>query len=119
MSRTLTSTIPIAGGPYIPRPGRAPPPHGGSLTAAAVRAPAPVSPLCRGRDVHGVRCVRGASGPRSAAQGRDGTNAEIAAQLFIATGTVKNHVASIQRKLGVRNRVGIAAWASEHGVCRP
>ncbi|MGH3434631.1 MAG: DNA-binding response regulator, partial [Thermocrispum sp.] len=29
---------------------------------------------------------------------------------------VKNHVASIQRKLGVRNRVGIAAWAWESGL---
>ncbi|MFC9627047.1 response regulator [Streptomyces sp. NPDC056930] len=47
-----------------------------------------------------------------------GTNAEIAAKLIIAAGTVKNHVASIQRKLGVRNRVGIAAWAWEHGVRR-
>jgi len=45
-----------------------------------------------------------------------GTNAEIAADLFIASGTVNNHVASIQRKLGARNRVGIAAWAWEHGV---
>jgi len=43
------------------------------------------------------------------------TNAEIAAELFIGLGTVKNHVAAIQRKLGVSNRVGIAAWAWETG----
>jgi DNA-binding NarL/FixJ family response regulator len=48
-----------------------------------------------------------------------GTNAEIATELFITAGTVKNHVASIQRKLRARNRVGIAAWAWEHGVGRP
>ncbi|MEV6978881.1 response regulator transcription factor [Kitasatospora sp. NPDC093806] len=41
------------------------------------------------------------------------TNAEIGAELFITAGTVKNHLASIQRKLGARNRVGIAAWAWE------
>ncbi|WP_033216620.1 response regulator [Kitasatospora phosalacinea] len=39
------------------------------------------------------------------------TNAEIGAGLYISPGTVKNHLASIQRKLGTRNRVGIAAWA--------
>jgi len=46
---------------------------------------------------------------RGVAQGR--TNAEIAADLHIGAGTVKTHVASAQAKLGVRNRVGIAAWA--------
>ncbi|MFB4319986.1 response regulator [Actinomadura sp. 21ATH] len=45
---------------------------------------------------------------RGVAEGR--TNAEIAASLHLAPGTVKNHLAAIQRKLGVRNRVGIAAW---------
>lgn len=44
------------------------------------------------------------------------TNAEIAEDLFLAHGTVKNHVAAIQRKLGTRNRVGIAAWAWETGL---
>lgn len=52
----------------------------------------------RERDI--VRLVAGGS-----------TNAEIAESLHIAAGTVKNHIASIQRKLGTRNRVGIAAWA--------
>lgn len=53
---------------------------------------------------------------RLLAQGR--TNAEIAAELFVTPGTVKNHLASIQRKLGVRNRVGIAAWAWDNGHVR-
>jgi DNA-binding NarL/FixJ family response regulator len=37
------------------------------------------------------------------------TNGKIADALTIAPATAKAHVASIQRKLGVRNRVGIAA----------
>ncbi|MET7863581.1 response regulator transcription factor [Micromonospora taraxaci] len=41
------------------------------------------------------------------------TNAEIAARLFIAVGTVKTHLASVQMKLTARNRVEIAAWAWE------
>jgi DNA-binding NarL/FixJ family response regulator len=53
---------------------------------------------------------------RLVARGR--TNAEIAADLFIAAGTVKNHLAGIQQKLGVRNRVGIAAWVWETGEAR-
>jgi DNA-binding NarL/FixJ family response regulator len=44
------------------------------------------------------------------------TNAEIAADLSIAAGTVKNHIASIHRKLGTRNRVGIASWGWETGT---
>ncbi|MGW6686570.1 response regulator [Streptomyces sp. NPDC054961] len=47
------------------------------------------------------------------------TNAEIGAGLFISAGTAKTHVANVQAKLGVRNRVGIATWAWEHGVVGP
>jgi DNA-binding NarL/FixJ family response regulator len=70
-------------------------------TATAHRS-APISLTPRERDIALL-----------VAQGR--TNAEIAATLFIAAGTVKNHLAEIQQKLGVRNRVGIAAWAWETG----
>jgi DNA-binding NarL/FixJ family response regulator len=46
------------------------------------------------------------------------TNADIAGELFISSGTAKNHVANVQRKLGVANRVGIAAWAWSTGRAR-
>lgn len=44
------------------------------------------------------------------------TNAEIGAELFITAGTAKTHIANVQAKTGARNRVGIAAWAWEHGI---
>jgi DNA-binding NarL/FixJ family response regulator len=47
------------------------------------------------------------------------TNQEIGAGLFISLSTVKSHLASIQQKLGVRNRVEIAAWAWETGLIDP
>jgi len=51
---------------------------------------------------------------RSIARGR--TNLEVAAELFISLSTVKSHVSGIQSKLGLRNRVEIAAWAWERGL---
>ncbi|MFE9334862.1 response regulator [Streptomyces sp. NPDC006925] len=44
------------------------------------------------------------------------TNSDIGAELFISAGTVKTHLARLQKKLGVRNRVGIAAWVWESGL---
>jgi DNA-binding NarL/FixJ family response regulator len=51
---------------------------------------------------------------RAIALGR--TNLEIGAEMFISLSTVKGHVAAVQAKLGLRNRVEIAAWAWENGV---
>jgi DNA-binding NarL/FixJ family response regulator len=45
------------------------------------------------------------------------TNGEIAAQLFLAEKTVKNHVRSIYSKLGVASRpVAISHWLASHAT---
>ncbi|HEY3142178.1 MAG TPA: response regulator transcription factor [Acidimicrobiales bacterium] len=54
---------------------------------------------------------------RAVARGR--TNAELADELFISLSTVKSHLASLQTKLGARNRVELAAWAWETGRMHP
>lgn len=54
---------------------------------------------------------------RAIAVGR--TNEEIGAELFVSLSTVKSHVTSILTKLGVRNRVEIAAWAWRHHLVPP
>lgn len=46
------------------------------------------------------------------AEGR--TNREIAAELFLSEGTVRNYVSSILSKLGVSNRAEAAAYAIKH-----
>jgi DNA-binding NarL/FixJ family response regulator len=64
----------------------------------------PTSPLS-GREIEVVQAI---------ARGR--TNQEIAARLFISLSTVKSHLSGIQSKLGLRNRVEIAAWAWENRI---
>jgi DNA-binding NarL/FixJ family response regulator len=44
------------------------------------------------------------------------TNTEIGAELFLSLSTVKTHLASVQGKIGARNRVETAAWAWRNGV---
>lgn len=51
---------------------------------------------------------------RATARGR--TNTEIGAELYLSLSTVKTHLASVQGKIGARNRVEIAAWAWRNGV---
>jgi DNA-binding NarL/FixJ family response regulator len=46
------------------------------------------------------------------------TNAEIGAELYITAGTVKTHLSHIQQKLGLSNRIAIAAWSWETGYHR-
>ncbi|MGW9432498.1 response regulator [Streptomyces decoyicus] len=52
---------------------------------------------------------------RLVARGR--TNEELAAELYVTLSTVKTHLGNVQRKLAARNRVEIAAWAWENGIC--
>jgi DNA-binding NarL/FixJ family response regulator len=66
----------------------------------------PATPLSS-REQEVVRCL---------ASGR--TNREIAGDLFISLSTVKGHLATVQAKLGVRNRVEIVAWAWSSGLAR-
>ena len=47
---------------------------------------------------------------------RGASNKEIAGRLFIAEGTVKNHVTHILGKLGVRDRTQAAIRARELGL---
>ncbi|MFC0861944.1 response regulator [Sphaerimonospora cavernae] len=74
---------------------------------AGKRIRGPIEPLTQ-RELDVVRLL---------AHGR--TNEELALELYVTPATIKTHLANVQRKLGVRNRVEIAAWAWENGICGP
>lgn len=64
---------------------------------AQLRGEAPAQPALSTREVEVARLV-----------GAGASNREIAATLFITEGTVKNHVSSTLRKLGLRDRTQLA-----------
>jgi DNA-binding NarL/FixJ family response regulator len=73
-----------------------------SAEPAGARAAAEAdSKLLTARELEVVACIaRGLS------------NRQIAAELVIANGTTERHVANILRKLGMRSRAQVAAWAA-------
>ncbi|WP_156758445.1 response regulator [Actinokineospora pegani] len=75
--------------------------------AAAAGEAAVDNPLT-GRETDVVRAVA-----------RGLTNAEVGAELYLSVSTVKTHLQSAQGKLGVRNRVELAAWAWRGGLLDP
>ncbi|OLR93877.1 DNA-binding response regulator [Actinokineospora bangkokensis] len=77
------------------------------LAPARAEAPRLVEPLTE-REIAVTRLV---------AEGK--TNDEVARSLFVTLATVKTHLGNVQRKLGVRNRVEVAAWAWRTGLCTP
>jgi DNA-binding NarL/FixJ family response regulator len=47
---------------------------------------------------------------------RGATNREIATDLHLGEGTVKNHISRILTRLGLRDRTQAALYAREHGL---
>ncbi|GIO21566.1 response regulator transcription factor [Oceanobacillus sp. J11TS1] len=48
--------------------------------------------------------------------GQGKTNKEIASELFLSVGTVKNHISAILQKVGLRDRTQLAIYALTHDI---
>ncbi|MEU6230431.1 response regulator transcription factor [Streptomyces sp. NPDC047042] len=77
------------------------------------RASAPADDAC---DPESALSARELDVARLVAVGR--TNQEISDELCLSLSTVKTHLGHIHHKLGVRNRVEVAAWAWANGAVR-
>ncbi|MDB1086081.1 response regulator transcription factor [Streptomyces sp. ACA25] len=85
-----------------------------------------LSPAVTARVLEGLPGRRSASGRGHGLSEREldvvrrvalgATSNEIAADLHLAPSTVKSHLARVQKKLGARNRVEVAAWAWRRGL---
>jgi DNA-binding NarL/FixJ family response regulator len=75
-----------------------------SLRRPPARGAFPGEELLSGRELEVARMVAGGA-----------ANREIAARLYITEGTVKNHVSSVLRKLGLRDRTQLALRLTERG----
>jgi DNA-binding CsgD family transcriptional regulator len=107
----LAHPLRVAAHPVVAAVGQPDPVERGlNLTTGAELAPASAQATAARRPGAALS-ARETEVARSIARGR--TNSEIRAGLFISLSTVKSHLASIQDKLGARNRAEIAAWAWE------
>lgn len=84
--------------------------------AVTVRLLKHLSPARPDPDVGSVLTERERDVARLVAVGR--TNQEISDELCLSLSTVKTHLGHIHHKLGVRNRVEVAAWAWANGTVR-
>jgi DNA-binding NarL/FixJ family response regulator len=73
---------------------------------AQLRGDTPAQPVLSSREAEVARLV-----------GAGASNREIAAELFITEGTVKNHVSSTLRKLGLRDRTQLALRVANGDFC--
>ncbi len=78
------------------------------VTRTRTADPSPALAELSGRELEVLRLMSGGL-----------NNAEIAEQLIVGQATVKTHVASILRKLAVRDRVQAVVFAYEHGIVEP
>ena len=88
--------------------------HAGVSPWRPALAPALAATAPSAGDLGGILTVREVEVLRRVAAGA--TNREIAAQMYLSAGTVKNHVSRILDRLGLRDRTQAAVYARDHGL---